>query len=357
MTYVVVCDRAYRIGYGLIRNIFPLIQITIVPYSIEKKLVVAVASSALFDLTESDQIFRERGEDAYREFQRKNKDVQLPKGIAFPFIRRFLNINNAYPDKLPVEVILLSKNDPETGLRVFSSIAHYGLDITRAAFLTGKSPHEYIPAFNVSVFLSANENDVFDAVAAGHPAGTVLPSSASDADDDNALRVAFDFDGVIADDEAEVVYKTGNLDTFQKHELRRVHVPHRPGPLADLFRKLSFFQKLERKRELGTPNYKRILRTAIVTARNAPAHERVVTTLRDWGVAADETFFLGGIEKSRILEVFRPHIFFDDQMTHLASAAGSIPCVHIPFGTRNIKAGQSIVPRKPASESRPTVSA
>lgn len=314
-------------------------------YPIDKKLVIAVASSALFDLSESHRVFQERGEDAYRDFQSANKDVQLNKGVAFPFIRRFLNINKAYPDRLPVEVVLLSRNDPETGLRVFSSIANYGLDISRAAFLTGKSPYKYIPAFNVSLFLSANEADVREAVSAGHPAGMVLPASVSDDDTDSELRVAFDFDGVIADDEAEIVYKqSGNLDMFQKHEEKKAEIPHRPGPLADLFQKLSFFQKLERKKEQEDSAYKRILRTAIVTARNAPAHHRVVTTLKEWGVAADETFFLGGVEKARILGILQPHMFFDDQLTHLASAAGTIPSVHVPFGTRNIANDRSIVP-------------
>ena len=319
------------------------------PYAIENKLVVAVASSALFDLTESDQVFREHGEDAYREFQRNNKDVCLRKGVAFPFVKRFLRINKAYPEKLPVEVVLLSRNDPETGLRVFSSIAKHGLDITRAAFLSGKSPYEYIPAFNVSLFLSANPNDVRDSVEAGHPAGTVLPTTEYDDKDDGdqELRVAFDFDGVIADDEAEKVYqKSGNLDMFQQYETGKASVPHAPGPLADLFKKLSFFQKLERKREREDSSYRRILRTAIVTARNAPAHERVVTTLQQWGVAPDETFFLGGIEKFRVLKVLRPHIFFDDQMSHLASAAGTVPSVHIPFGTRNIAPGRALVSTK-----------
>jgi 5'-nucleotidase len=318
------------------------------PYAIENKLVVAVASSALFDLTESDQVFRDKGEDAYREFQREKKDVCLDKGVAFPFVRRFLKINEAYPEKLPVEVVLLSRNDPETGLRVFSSISKYGLDITRAAFLSGRSPYEYIPAFNVSLFLSANQDDVRKAVEAGYPAGIVVPGAGQDEEHDPELRVAFDFDGVIADDEAEQIYqKSGAIEVFQGYETDKANIPHTPGPLANLFRKLSFFQKLERKRAAEDRSYKRILRTAIVTARSAPAHERVVTTLRAWGVAPDDTFFLGGIEKLRVLNVLRPHIFFDDQLTHLASAAGCVPSVHIPFGTRNVRPGHSLIRTQP----------
>lgn len=314
------------------------------PYPIERKLVIGVASSALFDLTESDRVFRDGGEEAYREFQRANKNATLGRGVAFPFIRRFLNINKAYPDKEPVEVVLLSRNDPDTGLRVFNSIKAYALNITRAAFVTGKSPYAYIPAFNVSLFLSANERDVQQAIDAGYPAGTVIPTLVKDDDDDQELRVAFDFDGVLADDEAEAIYQKGNLDLFAAHETAKVGTPHNPGPLSDLFRKLSFFQKLEAKKEEQQKDYHRILRTAIVTARNAPAHERVVTTLLNWGVNADETFFLGGVDKQRILRVLKPHIFFDDQMTHIASVAGNIPSVHVPFGIRNVPREKALHP-------------
>ncbi len=304
-------------------------------YAIQDKLVIGVASSALFDLTESDAIFRNEGEEAYRLFQRQKKYDILPRGVAFPFIRRFLNLNRAYPDQEPVEVILLSKNDPDTGQRVFHSIQHYGLNITRAAFLGGKSPHPYIPAFNVSLFLSANAEDVHRAIAAGYPAGLVIPSGVTDNEADAELRIAFDFDGVIADDEAETVFRDGDLEQFHAHEIQHATVPHNPGPLSDLFKKLAAFQKLEMAREQQDSNYQRLLRIAIVTARNILASERVVTTLNSWGVTPDETFFLGGIEKVRVLKQLKPHIFFDDQMTHIESAAGDIPSVHVPFGVRN----------------------
>ena len=314
-------------------------------YPIHRKLVIAVASSALFDLSESHAVFVEKGEDEYRHYQRKNKNNVLEKGVAFPFIRRFLNINKSYPEKLPVEVVLLSRNDPDTGQRVFNSIKHYGLDISRAGFLSGKSPYKYIPAFNVSLFLSANEDDVRKAIEAGYPAGTVLPSEVTDDIDDSELRVAFDFDGVIADDESEAIYYDNeDVDEFQEHEQKKAHIPHNPGPLSDLYRKLSYLQRLETKREKEDKSYERILRVAIVTARNAPANERVVTTLNEWGVSPDETFFLGGIKKHRILEVMKPHIFFDDQMRHLTSVAGTIPSVHVPFGVRNIPPNKALQP-------------
>lgn len=322
-------------------------------YPIHKKLVIAVASSALFDLSESDSVFREQGEEKYREYQRHHKAVLLNKGVAFPFVRRFLRLNAAYTERLPVEVVLLSRNDPETGLRVFHSIKEHGLDISRAAFMSGRSPYPYIPAFNVSLFLSANPRDVKRAIEAGYPAGTVMPTNVEDDENDNELIVAFDFDGVIADDESESIYKSQDLDAFVAHEVTRVDIPHNPGPLSDLFKKLSFFQKLERARELDDHNYKRVLRTAIVTARSAPTHERVVTTLREWGISPDETFFLGGMEKLRILETLNPHIFFDDQRSHLRSSAGRIPMVHVPYGIANKITEQCDLPDNDAAAGHP----
>ncbi|MBV6323449.1 5'-nucleotidase [Duganella violaceipulchra] len=304
-------------------------------YPIEHKLVIGIASSALFDLTESHKIYLEGGAEEYRKYQEQHIDVILGKGVAFPFIRRFLNINKHYAQSAPVEVVLMSRNSPETGLRVMNSIAHYGLDISRACFVTGKSPYNYLPAFNTSLFLSANEEDVRNALEANYPAGLVLPSRTED-DDDEELRVAFDFDGVIADDESETVFKRNNdVDEFHAHERERVAIPHQPGPLADLFQKLSLMQRLEERAQRRDPSYKRILRIAIITARSAPSHERVVTTLKSWGVSANETFFLGGMEKARVLGIFKPHIFFDDQLSHLKSAGGNIPMVHVPFGIAN----------------------
>jgi 5'-nucleotidase len=309
-------------------------------FHIENKLVIGVASSALFDLSESHQVYLERGADEYRQYQEQHIDALLPKGVAFPFIRRFLNINKCFPRQAPVEVVLFSRNSPETGLRVMRSIAQYGLDISRAAFTTGKSPYSYLPAFNASLFLSANEEDVKNAIAVDYPAGLVLPSQIADDEEDIELRVAFDFDGVIADDESETVFKRNNdLDEFHAHEILHAARPHQPGPLADMFQKLALMQRLEERAQRRDPGYRKIVRIAIITARNAPSHERVVTTLKSWGVSADETFFLGGMDKARVLSVFRPHIFFDDQLTHLKAApGGTIPMVHVPFGIANRRA-------------------
>lgn len=306
------------------------------PFLLEKKLVIAVASSALFDLAESDEVYRTKRLDAYRTYQRAHVSEPFGKGVAFPFIRRLLAVNERFPEEKPVEVIFLSHNDADTGRRLFRSAQHYGLDISRGAFLAGEQPYKYIPAFCASLFLSANPDDVAAAVRAGYPAGTVLPGTISDDEGDSGLRIAFDFDGVLADDEAERIYaESGDLDLFHANEAKNRTLPHNPGPLRDLVDKISRFQRLELIRARKGAGYKPSLRIAIITARNAPSNERVVTTLDSWGILVDETFFMGGIEKRRVLEVLRPHIYFDDQLVHLTPTASSIPSVHIPFGVKN----------------------
>ena len=305
-------------------------------YPIEKKLVVGISSNALFDLKKEDDIFKKEGLNAYRNYQIKNRTVVLNKGVAFPFIKRFLHINDIYPKEKPVEVVLLSKNSPETGVRIYNSIKYYGLDITRAAFMSGESPYEYIPAFNISLFLATDNNDVELAVKANFAAGRVIRTKVVDDKQIKELRVAFDFDGVIADDEAEKVYKEGGIEKYYEYETKHSQDPLNPGPLADFFKKISFFQKLESKKFEKDPNYEKILKTAIITARNAPAHERAINTLKKWGVTVDEMFLLGGVEKKRILDIMKPHLYFDDQLVHLDESIQNIPLVHIPFGIANI---------------------
>lgn len=302
---------------------------------INKKLVIAVSSSALFDLSESHEVFLSKGEGEYKKFQEDNLDVILGEGVAFPFIKRFLSLNKRFPDLKPVEVILLSRNSVSTGKRVFRSINHYGLGIERASFQDGKSPFEYIPAFNASLFLTGNEVDVKKAIEAGYPAGLVLPNKELDKDTGEELRIAFDYDGVIIDDEAEAVYKKSGLESFKSHEEEHSDVPHNQGLLMDLFQKINVIQQLEEEQLKTDPEYKRILRTAIITARGAPSHERVITTLESWGVNANEVFFLAGMAKENILSVLKPHIFFDDQLSHLQPGKSNTPMVHIPFGVAN----------------------
>lgn len=305
-------------------------------FDLSSRLVIGLASSALFDLTASDQVFRQAGEQVYRDYQRDNQDQPLARGVAFPFIRRLLSLNQLNPENPPVEVILLSRNDPDTGLRVMNSIQHYDLPITRAVFMQGKSPHLYIPAFNIELFLSANANDVKRAVAAGYPAGQILEGAVEDDSNDSQLRIAFDFDGVLADDEAETVYKTTqSLGDFHQYETSREDIPHTAGPLKPFLKRIADIQAMEALKKLQDPSYEPILRVSIVTARNAPAHKRVINTMRHWGIDVNEAFFMGGVEKAKVLDIMRPHIFFDDQKLHLEPASTRLPSVHIPFGIAN----------------------
>ncbi len=301
-------------------------------YQIEDKFVIAVASSALFDLDEADKIFREKGEEEYRKYQREHESDILNKGVVFPLIKRLLNIDTK---DQPVEVVLLSRNDPDTGLRVFKSIEHYGLPISRASFVAGNNPFHYMETFNASLFLSGNPEDVKEAVKHGFPAGCIYPSDYIDDDNDQELRIAFDFDGIIADDSAETVFQKGALELFHSHEKLKAGEPLPAGPLLRFFKEISKLQKREIEKNNINSTYKPKIRVAIATARNAPAHERVITTLRKLDIRVDEAFFLGGIDKARVLKVFKPHIFFDDQVGHIEGVAREFPSVHVPFGVTN----------------------
>jgi 5'-nucleotidase len=306
-----------------------------VPVSLTDRLVVAVASSALFDLAESDRVFRDSGEEAYRAYQRKHENDLLAPGVAFPLIRRLLGLNGPGDAEQFVEVALLSRNDPDTGLRVFNSIERHGLPISRAAFVKGRNPYVYMAAFNACLFLSADADDVRRAIGMGLPAGQVFPTAFVDDEGEPELRIAFDFDGIIADDRAEEIFKKGGLASFHSSERELAAEPHGAGPLQRFFSEISKLQRKDLARQESDPTYQPRLRVAIVTARNAPAHTRVVTTLRDWGIQVDEAFFLGGVEKAEILRAYRPHIFFDDQLTHIEGAAQVAPSVHVPFGVAN----------------------
>lgn len=305
------------------------------PYELDNKLVVGVASSALFDLSEADAVFRQHGEGPYREYQESHLDVPLRPGGAFPFVRRLISLNDLSDggDSL-VEVIVLSRNDPETGLRVMRSVAHHGLAISRAIFMQGRSPYEYIGALNMSLFLSQNAADVREATEAGFAAGQILGSPAEDPNGTD-LRIAFDFDGVLADDSSERIMQANGLPAFHAHEAKHQTEPIAEGRLSEFLRAINRIQDLEEERLQVEPSYNRRVHVAIVTARNAPSHERVVNTLKSWGLRVNDAFFLGGIEKARILRVLRPHIFFDDQLGHLEGAADEVPSVHVPFGIVN----------------------
>ncbi|UTT58094.1 5'-nucleotidase [Cellulosimicrobium cellulans] len=320
-------------------------------YDLSGRLVVGVASSALFDLTESDRVFRTQGEAAYRDFQERHRDDALAPGVAFGFVRRLLALNDLAPsaDDPLVEVIVMSRNSPETGLRVMRSVRHHDLDITRAVFRQGRSPHEFIRPLHVDLFLSADERSVRDAVDLGLPAGYVLDPTFADEEGDE-LRIAFDFDGVLADDSSERRYQDGGLASFREHEALNADVPLGRGPLRELLVGIHRVQVVERERHAADPSYRPRVHVSLVTARSAPAHERAVATLSSWGVTVDDAFFLGGVDKGGVLEVLRPHIFFDDQRAVVEAARRVAPSVHVPYGELN----RGVLPTDPSLDARPT---
>jgi 5'-nucleotidase len=288
------------------------------------KLVVAISSRALFDLTESHRIFVEQGVDAYQRYQIEHEDEILEPGPAYALAKKLLRLNR--PDKQYVEVLLLSRNSADTGLRVFNSIKHYGLDITRAAFTKGEPTSRYVPAFGSHLFLSADTEDVKRALDDGYAAATIFPSVFRNETDE--LRIAFDGDAVLFSDEAERVYQEQGLAAFSRSETDAALQPLTGGPFKDFLAGLHRIQA-------DFPEDASPIRTALVTARSAPAHERVIRTLRAWNIRIDEALFLGGLDKGEFLRAFGADIFFDDQRTHVESASKHVATGHVPHGVAN----------------------
>jgi 5'-nucleotidase len=318
-----------------------------VRYELSDKLVVGVASSALFDLAESDEVFRLQGTEAYRRYQRAHLEVPFALGVAFPFIKRLLSLNDLSPDGTPlVEVIVLSRNSPDTGERVLRSIRHHGLAVDRAIFTEGLSPYRYMGDLNMSLFLSSNAGDVAEAIGSGLPAGRVLQSAYRERDDRNLL-IAFDFDGVLADDSSERVMRAEGLARFIAHETERAIEPLSPGPLRNFLEAINKLQRIEEEHLAREPAYQVRVRVSIVTARSAPAYERAMASLRSWGVTVNDAFFLGGVDKAAILRTLQPDIYFDDQISHVEVTALTTPSVHVPFGIANVVPAQRVAPSIP----------
>lgn len=301
------------------------------------ELVVAISSRALFDLEEEHRLFEEKGYSAFRDFQLAHKKDVLKPGVAFPFVRRLLSLNERFAPYRPLRVVVLSRNSPETAQRFFYSCRHYELPILAGAFTSGHSTFPYIRPFNVSLFLSANRENVKRAIEAGLPAGLVLPGHKEIEDDtDSSLRIAFDFDGVIAGDESERAFQQGGLAAFHEWEEHNAERPHQAGPLRGLFEKLSSLQRLDYDLHgRNDPYFHPALRISIVTSRGAPSEERLIKTLKTFGMSAAELVLLDGLNKRPVLEAIRPHIFFDDQLRHLEDTASVVPSVLIPFGIHN----------------------
>ena len=290
------------------------------------KLVVAISSRALFDLSDSHKVYLAEGVEAYRQYQIEHEEEVLEPGDAFLLVKKLLSLN-ASLGRARVEVVLVSRNSADTGLRVFNSIQHYGLDISRAAFVGGRSPYPYLAAFGCDLFLSTHAEDVRNALGAGFAAATILSGGAQRAANAE-LRIAFDGDAVLFSDESERVYQLDGLEAFQANERESARQPLPGGPFKGFLAALNLLQG-------EFPNDACPIRTALVTARSAPAHERVIRTLREWDIRLDESLFLGGLEKAAFLEAFAADVFFDDQAGHCELAREVVATGHVPHGISN----------------------
>lgn len=292
------------------------------------QLVVALSSRALFDFEEENRVFEEADDRAYMRLQSERMQTPANPGVAFPLVRKLMAFNA--PDRQRVEVVVLSRNDPVSGLRVYHSAQSHSLPIQRGVFTRGRSPYRYLKSLGAHLFLSANAFDVDQALEAGYPAAHVYPHSAKAAENfPNELRIAFDGDAVLFSDEAERVYQAQGLDAFVAHETRRASTPLPPGPFKPLLEALHRLQQDTRDNPVMR------LRTALVTARSAPAHERAIRTLMNWNIEIDEAMFLGGLSKGDFLKEFEPDFFFDDQTRHCESGAVAGPTGHVRSGITN----------------------
>lgn len=294
---------------------------------VTRPLVIAVSSRALFDLEESHRVFEDRGIEGYREYQLEKENEFLKPGEAFPLVRKLLALNDDEVDHPGVEVVLMSRNSADTGLRIFNTIEHYGLNIERAVFTNGESRSEYMASFGINLFLSTHEEDVRRTLKSGFAAAIVLPGTKERPDNDQ-LRIAFDGDAVLFSDEAERVFQEQGLEAFSESERLAAETPLMSGPFMSFLIALHQIQS-------AYPVENNPIRTALVTARSAPAHKRVILTLREWGIRIDEALFLGGMSKGAFLKAFGADIFFDDQPIHIESASHHVATGHVPNGIIN----------------------
>jgi 5'-nucleotidase len=296
------------------------------PATLEGQLVVAISSRALFDFEEENRIFEAGDDSAYMQLQLQRVEQPARPGVAFSLVNKLLAFNTE--GRLRVEVVILSRNDPVSGLRVFRSAQHYGLAVQRGVFTRGQPPWRYLRPLAAHLFLSTNEADVRQALAVGVPAARVYPESArASVAHPDEVRIAFDGDAVLFSDEAERVFQAEGLAAFQSHERDRADTPLAPGPFKPL---LEALHRLQREPAAGMK-----LRTALVTARSAPAHERAIRTLMQWQIEVDEAMFLGGLAKGAFLREFEPDFFFDDQTGHILNAAEHVPAGHVAAGISN----------------------
>lgn len=298
-------------------------------YDLDKKLVIGISSRALFNLEEENKIFEQHGLDAYYKYQIENEDKLIQKGTGFRLVKNLLRINDDFPHDKQVEVIIISRNNAATSLRITKSIEKYNLHIQRSAWSGGENISKYLKPFKVDLFLSANEMDVQEAINLGIASARILPYDSNSDEEGNQVRIAFDGDAVLFSEESEVIYKTQGLEAFLKYEMDNATNPMKAGPFAKL---LSLISNIQAK----YPQEQTPIRTALITARNSPAHERVIRTLSAWNVRLDEAFFLGGVDKYEVVNAFGADIFFDDQDVHLQETAKVAPSAKVPYNKESI---------------------
>ncbi len=298
-------------------------------FTLAGKLVVAISSRALFDFEEENRLFESTDDSAYMKLQLERLSLPAKSGVAFPLVQKLLKFNQDGESR--VEVVILSRNDPVSGLRVFRSAEHAGLKLERGVFTRGRPPYHYLRSLQANLFLSANEDDVRETLLAGFPAAMVYPQSVKLAESHpNEIRIAFDGDAVLFSDEAEQIFQTKGLDAFVAHESSKAQIPLPPGPFKPLLESLHQLQN-------SAKNSSMRIRTALVTARSAPAHERAIRTLMSWGIEVDEAMFLGGLTKKDFLKEFEPDFFFDDQTGHCETASEVTPTGRVVSGITNKK--------------------
>jgi 5'-nucleotidase len=296
----------------------------ILGYDLNKKLVIAISSRALFNLEDENKIFEEKGLDEYYKYQIENEDLLPKRGTGFRLVKNLLRINEDFPDDKQVEVIIMSRNNSATSLRITKSIEKYKLDIQRSAWSGGNDISKYLKPFKVDLFLSANEQDVQNAINEGIAAARILPYDELEDENSNQVKIAFDGDAVLFSEESEIIYKKHGLEAFLVYEKQNASNAMQSGPFAQLLKLISNIQA-------KYPHEQTPIRTALITARNSPAHERVIRTLSQWNVRLDEAFFLGGVDKYEVVKAFGADIFFDDQDVHLESTSKIAPSAKVPY--------------------------
>lgn len=292
------------------------------------QFVVAVSTRALFDLEEENAHFEAKTPQSYGQLQLERLSTPAQPGAAFNLIKKLMSLNTKENQR--VETVVVSRNDPVSGMRAFRSAEAHGLELTRGVFTRGRPAHPYLKPLRAHLFLSAHEEDVRSALVAGFPAARVMGTAHSIDSHPDEVRIAFDGDAVLFSDESERIFQSKGLTSFSANEKKKALKALPNGPFKPMLEALHLLR--DQVEESSSPIK---IRTALVTARSAPAHERAIRTLMKWGIVVDEAMFLGGLSKGPFLKEFEPDFFFDDQSKHCESASMAGPVGHVISGIAN----------------------